>query len=303
MSTKNKSEEEVVNELGDEFLNYDGVEAGNGGTEENTTTENVEKKAFESVAEVKQPTEKSKDSEEVPLGKSGKVNTDTQEQAESGQTNGKAEQKDENENEEDKENNKEVEEEVFEVEAILDHKKHKNLTKYYIKWKGFALEDSTWENEDDVYAEELLEEYWAKQSQPADSSKSSQIKRKAGRKRAAQSPPPTPVKRETKKHRSQTKTKTTTTKTRTEQQEEDETSQQASTTTASSTESWEDKVIAVETVTRDDKTGDLLVYLKWNNGETSRHPAKDVNIKCPQKMIKFYEQRLTFAPPSTHNKS
>ncbi|CAG8433950.1 2553_t:CDS:2 [Diversispora eburnea] len=219
MSTKNKSEEEVVNELGDEFLNYDGVEGGNVGTEENTTTtENVEKKIFESVAE---PTDKSKDSEEGPLGKSEKVNTDLQEQAD----------------------------------------------------PGFSLEDCTWENEDDVYAEELLEEYWAKLQ--AESSKS-HSKRKGGRKRAAQSPPPTPVKRETKKQPS---------------------------TASSSAESWEDKVIAVETVTRDDKTGDLLVYLKWNNGETSRHPAKDVNIKCPQKMIKFYEQRLTFAPPSTHNKS
>jgi len=39
----------------------------------------------------------------------------------------------------------EEEEEEYEVEEILDKKIKKGIALYLVKWKGFSLEDTTWE--------------------------------------------------------------------------------------------------------------------------------------------------------------
>ncbi|CAG8515464.1 62_t:CDS:2 [Acaulospora morrowiae] len=283
--SKNKTEEEGANEFG-EFLNYDGVEGGTTVTEAHASTTLEISTQFtslvtEPVVEEKAEADKDQNPEGEQPPSAEKENPEQTEHTDLGHANGNAEKKEDNEEEK-----KEGEtEEVFEVEAILGHKKNKNGVKYHIKWKGYSVDDSTWENEGDVYAEELLEDYWLKHgNEQSEETSASPPKRKAGgRKRAA----PQPI-----SHKDSKKTRVSS-KPRASRIKSDDDGAQA-------LESWEDQVIAVETVTRDDKTGDLLVYLKWNNGETSRHPAKDVNMRCPQKMIKFYEQRLTFAPPAAH---
>ncbi|KAJ3360902.1 Trefoil factor 3 [Allomyces javanicus] len=53
-------------------------------------------------------------------------------------------------------------EEEFEVEKILDHKAKKDgQMMYYLKWKGYAIDDATWEDTD-CLCEDLLRDYWAK---------------------------------------------------------------------------------------------------------------------------------------------
>jgi len=58
---------------------------------------------------------------------------------------------------------------------------------------------------------------------------------------------------------------------------------------------WENLVDRVETIEQadDDK---FLVHLIWKNGTNSSHPRSEVNRKCPQKMLSFYEQHLRFKP-------
>jgi hypothetical protein len=53
--------------------------------------------------------------------------------------------------------------EMFEVEAILDHKKSRNGSiSYLLKWKGWPEEESTWEEESTLEScKELLTEYLA----------------------------------------------------------------------------------------------------------------------------------------------
>ncbi|KAI8980240.1 hypothetical protein BDB01DRAFT_796999 [Pilobolus umbonatus] len=54
--------------------------------------------------------------------------------------------------------------EEYEVEAIVDH----NITKlgrkyafnYYIKWLNYSSAENTWEKEKDVFAKNLIQEYW-----------------------------------------------------------------------------------------------------------------------------------------------
>ncbi|CAH1760579.1 7330_t:CDS:2 [Entrophospora sp. SA101] len=139
-------------------------------------------------------------------------------------------------------------------------------TKYLIKWK----DEATWENEDNVFAEALVKEYWDKLQDPsktsksaqssasskttaaatsskrtvaAASSKSSTVTAPKGKKRLSTSSPS--AKQETKSQRSPKKAKTTKTIIKESLDDDD-------------SECWEEEIVAVETVTRDEKTGELL---------------------------------------------
>ncbi|CAB4413493.1 unnamed protein product [Rhizophagus irregularis] len=57
---------------------------------------------------------------------------------------------------------------------------------------------------------------------------------------------------------------------------------------------WEDQVEEVESMFRHVPTGEWFSLLKWKNGSFSTHPNKEVNIKCPQKIISYYESRIVF---------
>uniref|UniRef100_A0A1D1ZES1 Chromobox 5 n=1 Tax=Anthurium amnicola TaxID=1678845 RepID=A0A1D1ZES1_9ARAE len=267
--SRSKTEEEV--DVADQFLNYDGevttIEA------EGTSVDNAEQNTSDTnkIQEQELDTSKSENQNEDPSNE--KENEDPKESTVQDQAKS---------NEKSDKSDKDDDEEVYEVEKVLDHHKKRNKTYYLIKWKGYSEDESTWEAEDNVFAEELVKDYWAN----VNNEEAKQKETRKGRKRAAVAPPtPTRKEKETKKARTTTPIK----KAKVARSKIDE--------EFDHDEDWESLVTGVETVTRDDKTGDLLVYLKWKNGDTSRHPAKEANIKCPQKMLKFYEQRLTFAAP------
>lgn len=52
-----------------------------------------------------------------------------------------------------------IEEGQFVVEDILDHRFLNGKMQYYLKWKGFDDSENSWENEEDLHCDELLERY------------------------------------------------------------------------------------------------------------------------------------------------
>ncbi|CAK7209114.1 hypothetical protein SCUCBS95973_000341 [Sporothrix curviconia] len=59
--------------------------------------------------------------------------------------------------------------------------------------------------------------------------------------------------------------------------------------------SWEDEVAGVEMFRSDD--GELRVFLTWKNGSKSQHAAQQAYTRCPQKILHFYESRISFKTP------
>ncbi|KAK9764480.1 hypothetical protein K7432_018677 [Basidiobolus ranarum] len=163
-------------------------------------------------------------------------------------------------NEEEKE---EEEEEVYVVEKVVNHRKRGNKTQYFLKWKGYPQEDNTWEDEDNLFCHELIDEYLKSKELPR---ATPGTKNSRGR----------PAKR-----------------TKGESSDEEVVSPTKKVVNGEDSESWEEQVKEVETVERDD-SDQLKIYLIWKNGKRTVHNAEDANKKCPQKVIKFYESHLRF---------
>ena len=56
--------------------------------------------------------------------------------------------------------------EEYEVDAIIDKRKHYGRTQYKVLWKGYPEHDATWESEDNLlHSQEALQEFRSRQSQ------------------------------------------------------------------------------------------------------------------------------------------
>ncbi|GES76716.1 cysteine proteinase [Rhizophagus clarus] len=187
-------------------------------------------------------------------------------------------------------------EDEYVVEKIIDHRKIKGVTQYYLKWKGYPDDENTWENESDVFAKELIEKYWKRENEKS-------------KKKPVESPEESSEEdskrnsKENNKKIEQVKKKQTIItnnqvnirkrKFSDSFNEEPDFSLLENFPPPSLT-NWEEEVDDVETVEKNSKDSGLLIYLNWKNGHRTRHPASVANLMCPQKIIRFYEEHLKF---------
>ncbi|KAJ8365079.1 hypothetical protein SKAU_G00139100 [Synaphobranchus kaupii] len=154
----------------------------------------------------------------------------------------------------------EEEEEEYVVEKVLDRRVMKGKVEYLLKWKGFSDEDNTWEPEDNLDCPDLIAEFLQSQK----------TAHETGGKRKAESDTEGAVAGEESRPKKR----------------KDEPEKLRGFARGLDPE----RIIGAT-----DSSGELMFLMKWKNSdEADLVPAKEANVKCPQVVISFYEERLTW---------
>jgi len=161
--------------------------------------------------------------------------------------------------------------EEFIVERILDKRIVGGKTEYLLKWKGYTEDDNTWEPEDNLGCPELIEAFEKNWRKEQDEKKKAQPK-----KRVAEEP--LKSKGDDKKEKSK-KAKTVPSKD----------------PPRADLSGFDRGLTADKIIGATDSSGELMFLMKWKDtDEADLVPARQANVKCPQVVISFYEERLTW---------
>ncbi|XP_049637348.1 chromobox protein homolog 1 isoform X1 [Suncus etruscus] len=160
----------------------------------------------------------------------------------------------------------EEEEEEYVVEKVLDRRVVKGKVEYLLKWKGFSDEDNTWEPEENLDCPDLIAEFLQSQKTAHETDKIEGSKRKADSDSEDKGEDSKPKKKK----------------------EEVRLESEKPRGFARGLEP--ERIIGAT-----DSSGELMFLMKWKNSdEADLVPAKEANVKCPQVVISFYEERLTW---------
>ncbi|XP_052807025.1 chromobox protein homolog 1-like isoform X2 [Mya arenaria] len=159
------------------------------------------------------------------------------------------------------EEEEEVEEE-FTVEKVVDVRVRGGRKEYLLKWKGYPDSENTWEPEANLDCPDLIAEY---EKVRAEKKKKEQEKKRKSNGEVE------PIKKKKKVA------------------EEDDNKPRGF-----------DRGLQPERIIgATDSSGELMFLMKWKDSdEADLVPARQANVKCPQIVIAFYEERLTW---HTHN--
>jgi len=197
----------------------------------------------------------------------------------------------------------EEEEEEYVVEKILDKRLRAGKVEYFLKWKGYSEEDNTWEPEENLECQDLIQAFLEKEKQKTqkpEKEKEKPVKTVARKEKPVEAEKPekaaalTSVKKRDKG----------------EDKEQDEPS--STSTSASGKKKARRDPAGPKGFDRDlepekiigatDANGELSFLMKWKDSEEADMvKAEDANKRCPQVVIKFYEDRLTWQSTSTEN--
>ncbi|KAB7493857.1 Chromobox-like protein 3, partial [Armadillidium nasatum] len=153
------------------------------------------------------------------------------------------------------------EEEEYSVEKILDKRIKNGKVEYFLKWKGYGEEDNTWEPEANLDCPELISEF-------EENRKKEEAKKK-----------------EEKKRKSTTAAPEESAKKKSKKPVEDDNRPRG----------FDRGLEAERIIGATDSSGELMFLMKWRGtDEADLVPARQANSRCPQVVIKFYEERLTW---------
>ncbi|XP_069043060.1 chromobox protein homolog 5 [Lepisosteus oculatus] len=178
------------------------------------------------------------------------------------------------------------EEEEYVVEKVLDRRVVKGRVEYFLKWKGFSDKHNTWEPEKNLDCPELIAEFMktykkgsgagAGGGTPSGGGGGSRGSTGAagGRSRDGAG-----AKR----------------KNSTEEDEEDGKAKKKKEDDILIARGFERGLEPEKIIGATDSCGDLMFLMKWKDSdEADLVLAKEANVKCPQIVIAFYEERLTW---------
>jgi len=146
-------------------------------------------------------------------------------------------------------------EEEFSVEKVLDKRIGKNgKVEYLLRWKGYGDDDNTWEPKENLDCPELIDEF--ERNYSAKKMGVPDKKRKAGSMAGEPKAKRAPGERP---------------------------------------RGFDRGLDPERIIGATDSSGELMFLIKWRGSdEADLVPAREANVKCPQTVIKFYEERLTW---------
>jgi len=163
----------------------------------------------------------------------------------------------------------EEEEEEYSVEKVLDKRIRGGVVEYYLKWKGYGEEDNTWEPEANLDCPELIEGF--------ETNRKKEEERKDEAKKKKRQSTTTPAVEEPSKKKQKKAV------------EED-----------NRPRGFDRGLDAEKIIGATDSSGELMFLMKWRGtDEADLVPARQANTRCPQVVIKFYEERLTWHSSNT----
>ncbi|CAN8004323.1 unnamed protein product [Ixodes hexagonus] len=158
--------------------------------------------------------------------------------------------------------------EEFTVEKILDKRVRHGRVEYFLKWKGYPDSENTWEPQQNLDCPELIAEF--EENRKKEDKK--EDKKRSGTSKVNGSEDAAPKKKKAKAS------------------SEDDTRPRGF-----------DRGLEPERIIgATDSSGELMFLIKWKDSdEADLVPSREANVKCPQVVIKFYEERLTWHTGST----
>jgi len=153
----------------------------------------------------------------------------------------------------------EEEEEEYTVERVADVRVRNGKKEYLLKWKGYPDSENTWEPEENLDCPDLIGEFEEKAKKKKEEKKRKQADEEGSSKK---------------------KKKVA--------EEED-----------NKPRGFDRGLQPERIIGATDSGGELMFLMKWKDSdEADLVPARQANIRCPQIVIAFYEERLTW---HTHN--
>jgi len=154
--------------------------------------------------------------------------------------------------------------EEYEVESIISKRMRKGKAEYLVKWKGWEdPDDNTWEPIGNLECHKLIEDY--EKAHGGDAAAGGEKDKAGGSKRKSEvKSEETPKNKAAKKPDSRPK-------------------------------GFARGLTAEKIIGATNDPGELYFLIKWKGSdEADLVPAKEANVKIPQVVIKFYEERLNW---------
>lgn len=198
--------------------------------------------------------------------------------------------------------------EEFIVERIVSHRIRNGRKEYLLQWKGFSEEENTWEPEHNLDCPDLIEEYENRLAQKNRyMANDPSLKRKPSLDQPAgpnkRGRPPLDRNHYSRQQQQQQQQQPS------QQQQQQQQPTSNSNRTSSSTAATNDEPSAFDRgyeaekiLGATDAMGELMLLVQWKGtSEADLVPSRICNVKCPQVVIRFYEERLTWITSQQNN--